>query len=68
MNAFFGCMAKFADVEVKCAAERRALTNCATAAVRWRGPRQPRPARVIDFECRGINLPVRHLPTAACCV
>ncbi len=34
MNAFFNCMAKFTDVEDKCAAERRALTNCATAAVR----------------------------------
>lgn len=33
LNAFFGCMAKFTDVEDKCVAERRALTNCATAAV-----------------------------------
>ncbi|PSC67858.1 hypothetical protein C2E20_8515 [Micractinium conductrix] len=34
LNAFFGCMAKFTDVEDKCVAERRALTNCATAAAR----------------------------------
>lgn len=33
MTAFFICMGKFTDVEDKCAAERRALTNCATAAV-----------------------------------
>lgn len=33
MTAFFTCMAKFTDVEDKCASERRALTNCATAAV-----------------------------------
>jgi len=38
MTAFFTCMAKAGtDVEDKCAAERRALTNCATAAVRWAG-------------------------------
>lgn len=33
LNAFFTCMAKSIDVEDKCVAERRALTNCATAAV-----------------------------------
>lgn len=33
MNSFFTCMAKFTDVEDKCTAEMRALTNCATAAV-----------------------------------
>lgn len=33
MTSFFTCMAKFMDVEDKCAAERRALTNCTTAAV-----------------------------------
>lgn len=33
MTAFFTCMAKFTDTEDKCAAERRALTNCSTAAV-----------------------------------
>lgn len=38
MTSFFACMAKSMDVEDKCAAERRALTNCATAAVRhWLG-------------------------------
>ncbi|KAL4859908.1 Protein RRP6-like 3 [Chlorella vulgaris] len=35
LNAFFSCMAlRGADVEDKCAQERRALTNCATAAAR----------------------------------
>lgn len=34
MTAFFTCMAKFSDVEDKCGAERRALTNCATAAAK----------------------------------
>lgn len=34
MTSFFTCMAKFMDVEDKCAAERRALTNCTTAAMR----------------------------------
>jgi hypothetical protein len=49
MTAFFTCMVKFTDIEEKCMAEKRALTNCATAAVsvrnrgggaRWPAPRE----------------------------
>lgn len=34
MTAFFTCMVKFTDIEEKCMAEKRALTNCATAAAK----------------------------------
>ena len=44
MTAFFTCMTKFTDIEEKCMAEKRALTNCATAAVSVRPRRRARPA------------------------
>ncbi|KAL4445874.1 hypothetical protein ABPG77_009073 [Micractinium sp. CCAP 211/92] len=55
MNAFFNCMAKFTDVEDKCAAERRALTNCATAAAR-RGKQ----LNTVNFHLQRISRMIRR--------
>ncbi|KAL4425724.1 hypothetical protein ABPG75_009740 [Micractinium tetrahymenae] len=55
MNAFFNCMAKFTETEDKCAAERRVLTNCATAAAR-RGKK----VNTINYHLQRISRMIRR--------
>ncbi|EFN57725.1 hypothetical protein CHLNCDRAFT_142966 [Chlorella variabilis] len=55
LNAFFTCMAKSIDVEDKCVAERRALTNCATAAAR-----KGKTANTINYHLQRISRMLRR--------